>query len=155
MATLQQGDRIGRLARISFACSAQIFDRTGEQVLLTRRRDNGRWCLPGGRMEPGESAAEACVREVWEETGLQVEIVRLIGLYSSPHWLIEYADGNRRQIVAAHFLVRVVGGELSLSDETSEFGYFSHDELSALDLMETHTNRIHDGFTDQAHAFIR
>ncbi|MGX9349565.1 NUDIX domain-containing protein, partial [Microbacterium sp. KNMS] len=76
------------------------------------------WCLPGGRLDPGESAAETCVREVLEETGLRVEVVRLVGLYSNPHLIIEYADGNRRQIVAAHFLVRVVGGALQLSDET-------------------------------------
>jgi 8-oxo-dGTP pyrophosphatase MutT (NUDIX family) len=112
MATLLHGDRIGRDATVQFGCSAFVPDESRTKVLLTRRTDNGRWCLPGGRMDTGESAAEACVREVLEETGLEVEVVRLIGLYSSPHLIVAYADGNRRQIVAAHFLVRVVGGTL-------------------------------------------
>jgi 8-oxo-dGTP pyrophosphatase MutT (NUDIX family) len=110
MATLLHGDRIGRDATVQFGCSAFVLDESVAKVLLTRRTDNGRWCLPGGRMDPGESAAETCVREVLEETGLQVTVVRLIGLYSSPHLIVAYTDGNRRQIVAAHFLVRVVGG---------------------------------------------
>ena len=94
MATLIHGDRIGRDATVQFGCSAFVPNESGAKVLLTRRTDNGRWCLPGGRMDPGESAAETCVREVLEETGLQVEVVRLIGLYSSPNVIIAYADGK-------------------------------------------------------------
>ena len=63
------GDRIGKLGEIVPACDAVIFDSTGDKVLLTRRTDNGRWCLPGGAMDPGESASECCAREVLEETG--------------------------------------------------------------------------------------
>jgi 8-oxo-dGTP pyrophosphatase MutT (NUDIX family) len=155
MAKLIYGDRIGRLAMISFGCSAQILDATGERILLTQRTDNGRWCLPGGRMDPGENAAEACVREVLEETGLVVEVVRLIGIYSSPHRLVEYADGNRRQVVAAHFLVRMLGGTLQLSDETTDYRFVSRAELDSLDLMEHHLERIIDGFAGQTAAFIR
>ena len=57
------GDRIGKLGRLVPACDAVIFDSTGKKVLLTRRSDNGRWCLPGGAMDPGESASECCVRD--------------------------------------------------------------------------------------------
>ena len=116
MAQLRFGERIARGATIQFGASALVLDEAGERVLLTRRADNGRWCLPGGRTDPGESVAETCVREVWEETGLEVEVLRLIGLYSSPDLLVEYADGNRRQIIAAHFLVRVLGGRLGLAN---------------------------------------
>lgn len=155
MAQLRFGERIGREATLTIGASALILDESGERVLLTRRTDNGRWCLPGGRMDPGESLAETCVREVREETGLEVEVVRLIGVYSSPDVLVEYADGNRRQIVAAHFLVRVLGGVLQLSDETTEAGYFGLDELEALDLMETHRPRIGDSFAGHDAAFVR
>jgi ADP-ribose pyrophosphatase YjhB (NUDIX family) len=155
MATLRFGDRIGRLGQITFGCSALVLDDSGTKVLLTRRTDNGRWCLPGGRLDPGESAAETCVREVLEETGLEVEIVRLIGLYSNPHRLVEYADGNRRQIVAAHFLVRTIGGALQLSDETTAYGYFSRAEIAGMDVMEHHLERIDDSFAQQEAAFIR
>ena len=155
MATLIHGDRIGRLGTIQFGCSALVLDPSGTKVLLTRRTDNGRWCLPGGRMDPGESAAETCVREVMEETGLAVQVVRLIGLYSDPNLVIEYADGNRRQIVAAHFLTRVVGGALQLSDETTAYGYFSREEMAALDVMEHHLQRIDDGLSADRGPFVR
>jgi 8-oxo-dGTP pyrophosphatase MutT (NUDIX family) len=155
MATLLYGDRIGRDATVQFGCSALVLDEGGTRVLLTRRTDNGRWCLPGGRMDPGESAAETCVREVLEETGLHVEVVRLIGLYSSPHMIVAYADGNRRQIVAAHFLVRVVGGALQLSDETTAYGFFSPEEIAGMDVMEHHVERIADSFAMQEGAYIR
>jgi 8-oxo-dGTP pyrophosphatase MutT (NUDIX family) len=155
MAKLHFGERVARDATVMVGASALILDERGERVLLTRRSDNGRWCLPGGRMDPGESLPETCLREVREETGLEVEVVRLIGLYSSPDVLVEYADGNRRQIVAAHFLVRVLGGELGLSDETTEAVYFSRADLEALDLMEHHRPRIVDSFVGREAAFAR
>lgn len=155
MALLRYGDRISRHATVQFGCSAMILDPGGTKVLLTRRADNGRWCLPGGRMDPGESAAETCVREVFEETGLTVEVTRLIGIYSNPHMLIEYPDGNLRQIVAAHFLTRVTGGELRLSDETTEYGFFSLGAIAAMDVMEHHVERINDGFAPAVAAFVK
>jgi 8-oxo-dGTP pyrophosphatase MutT (NUDIX family) len=136
-------------------CSAVIWDSTRSKILLTRRTDNGRWCLPGGHAEPGESVAEACAREIWEETGLRVQVGRLIGVYSSPDFLLEYADGRRHQIVALNFEVKVTGGELGLSNETTEYGYFTPDEIERMDLMEHHRQRIVDALADQVAAFVR
>lgn len=155
MAKLIYGDRIGRNARLSIGCSAFILDPTRERILLTRRIDNGQWCLPGGRMESGESLVEACIREVQEETGLSVQIVRLIGVYSTPHRMVTYADGNQWQTVAHNFEAEVIGGELTLSDETTEFGYFTPDEIAKLDLMEHHRERIADALLNQEVTFIR
>ena len=93
MSMLNLGARIGRAGKLSPGASALIFDQSTGNVLLTRRQDNGRWCLPGGGMDPGESAAEACIREVFEETGLEVKVKRLVGIYTSPDILIEYPDG--------------------------------------------------------------
>ena len=101
--TLIYGERIGKLAKLTPTCDAVIFDPTGQCVLLTRRSDNGRWCLPGGAMDPGESAAECCAREVLEETGLVVRVDRLVGVYSTPHRIVEYADGNQRQALTLIF----------------------------------------------------
>ncbi|MBD0335308.1 MAG: NUDIX domain-containing protein [Cyanobacteria bacterium Co-bin13] len=144
MAKLVYGDRIGKLGHIMVGCSATIWNDSGEKILLTRRTDNGRWCLPGGRMDPGESIEEACCREALEETGLQVTVKRLLGIYTSPHCLLEYADGERCQIVAMNFEAVVIGGELRLSDETTECGYFSATEIAQLDVMEHHLERIQD-----------
>ncbi len=56
------------------------------RVLLIRHSWYGVWCLPGGTVEPGESVAEAAVREAREETGLEVELTRLVGVFSLPEW---------------------------------------------------------------------
>jgi ADP-ribose pyrophosphatase YjhB (NUDIX family) len=98
VAKIIEGERIGKLGTVALGCSAVMFDPTRTMVLLTRRRDNGRWCLPGGRTEACESVAERCIREVLEETGLEVRIVRSLGVSNSPHRLEAYADGNRDQV---------------------------------------------------------
>src|SRR5688500_3051182 len=100
-----EGDRIGRNGRLLLGCSATLFDNRRSKILLTRRADNHRWCLPGGAVEPGESVTEACEREMWEETGLCVRVLRLLGIYSTPHRLLEYADGNHFQLVSLNFEV--------------------------------------------------
>jgi 8-oxo-dGTP pyrophosphatase MutT (NUDIX family) len=157
---LISGDRVGRRGKLRIGCSAVIFDEAHERVLLTRRTDNNLWCLPGGAMDAGESAAEACVREVLEETGMQVRIVRLVGVYSSPHWLIEYPDGNRVQIISLCFEAAPTGGDpdpaaLSTNHEVNQFGFFTLAEAQALEMMENHKLRILDAFSGQKEAFIR
>jgi ADP-ribose pyrophosphatase YjhB (NUDIX family) len=155
MAKLIYGERIGATARLRVGCSATIFDGTHERILLTRRTDNSRWCLPGGAVEAGESVEETCIREVREETGLEVRVIRLIGVYSSPHRIVEYADGNRWQFISLSFEAEVIGGELGLSDETSEFGYYAPDEIKQMDVMESHLQRIDDVLVAQSTPFIR
>ena len=155
MSNLIQGDRVGIQGKLRPGASAIIFDSARQMVLLTRRSDNGRWCLPGGGMDPGESAAETCVREVLEETGLDVRVTKLVGVYTSPDIMVEYADGNRIQPVAFSFEAEVVGGELCLSDETTEYGYFAAQKLDAIDLMEHHKQRIEDALQNQKAAFFQ
>ena len=144
MSTLKFGDRIGKEGVLRPGASALIFDDARERFLLTRREDNGRWCLPGGGMDPGESAAETCVREVLEETGLEVRVTKLVGIYTSPDMLIEFPDGNRIQPVAFSFEAEITGGELGLSDETTDFGWCTVAEMEAMDTVENHVPRIHD-----------
>jgi 8-oxo-dGTP pyrophosphatase MutT (NUDIX family) len=110
VAELVTGDRVARLGKLRLGCSAAIFDESRQRVLLMQRDDNGLWCLPSGGMDPGESVTETIVREVEEETGLVVEVVGLVGVYSSPHVLVEYPDGNRFQIVSLCFATEVLRG---------------------------------------------
>ncbi len=149
------GDRIAKLGHVILGCSAVVFDQSRQKILLTRRTDNGRWCLPGGRMDPGESVTETCVREALEETGLQVKVKHLIGVYSSPDYLLEYADGERCHVVALNFEVEVIGGTLGISNETTEYGYFSQDEITNMDLMEHNVPRIKDAFDIQESTFVK
>ena len=155
MAQIFTGHRIGQNGTLRVGCSAVIFDKDREKILLTRREDNNQWCLPGGGMEPGESASETCIREVEEETGLQVRIKRLIGVYTTPDELIVYRDGNKIQLVAICFEAEIVGGELRLSSETTEYGYFSYQEIQELDLLMNHARRIEDAYSEEMTTFIR
>ena len=155
MAKIIVGHRVGQNGTIRVGCSAVIFDEDREKILLTRREDNNQWCLPGGGMEPGESASETCVREVEEETGLHVTIKRLIGVYTTPDELIVYRDGNKIQLVALCFEAEITGGELRLSDETTEYGYFSYQEIQGLDLLMNHARRIEDAYSGKTTTFIR
>lgn len=154
MTQVLYGPRLGREGKLRLGCSAAIFDEQG-RILLTRRADNGQWCLPGGAMEPGESAAEACEREVLEETGLNVRVQRLIGVYSHPDQLVVYKDGNKAHIVALHFEAQVLGGTLGLSNETTDFGYFSPEQLDELDFLGRHKERILDTFDNRREAVIK
>jgi 8-oxo-dGTP pyrophosphatase MutT (NUDIX family) len=106
-------------------------------------------------MDPGESAAETCVREVLEETGLEVLVTRLVGIYTSPDLIIEFADGDRVQMVAMTFEAKIIGGELRLSDETTDYGYFPVDSLNNVDLMEHSLEQIQDGVKNLPEAIIR
>ena len=135
--------------------SSIIFDESRETILLTKRTDNGRWCLPGGGMDPGESVEEACIREAYEETGLRVKVTRLVGVYTSPDLVIEYADGNIFHPVSLSFEVEITGGELGLSDETTEVGYFTIEDVKTMDLMDHHRARIQDALQNVESTFIR
>jgi 8-oxo-dGTP pyrophosphatase MutT (NUDIX family) len=138
------GPRLGKEGELRVGCSATIFDEKREKVLLTQRTDNGRWCLPGGTMESGESAAEACKREVWEETGLHVRATRLIGVYSNPDQLVVYPDGNKAFFVVLSFEAEIIGGELGLSNETTAFGYYSLAEMESIPMHGQHKQRVED-----------
>jgi len=138
------GPRLGRQGQLRVGCSAIIFDATREKVLLTQRTDNGRWCLPGGGMEAGESAAEACEREVWEETGLKVGVKRLIGVYSNPNQLVVYPDGNKVFMVVLSFEAQIIAGQPRLSNETTAFGYFSLKEMEDMPMHGEHKSRVED-----------
>ncbi|MEP0804630.1 MAG: NUDIX domain-containing protein [Chloroflexota bacterium] len=154
MTQVLYGNRIAKQGKLRLGCSAAIFDGQG-RILLTRRADNGQWCLPGGGMEAGESAAEACEREVWEETGLSVRVKRLVGVYSHPDQLAVYPDGNKAHIVVLHFEAEAVGGKLGLSEETTDFGYFTLEEVETLDMLGRHKERILDTLANQKEAFVR
>jgi len=105
-------------------------------------------------MEPGESFTEACKREVFEETGLEVNVKRLIGIFTSPNLLLEYADGNKWQLVVLHFEAEFVGGELMPSEETTEFGFFSLFEVNDLEMNGLDRKRVLGGFAKSQSAFI-
>lgn len=123
------------------AASVVVTDEDG-RLLLAKRTDNDLWTIPGGAMKPGETIAETAVREVKEETGIDVEVISLVGIYSNPRHVVEYSDGELRQQFSVCFVCRPIGGEPATSDETSEVGYFSPDEIEAMDVHPSIRLRI-------------
>ncbi|MGW0082395.1 NUDIX domain-containing protein [Streptomyces sp. NPDC003393] len=123
------------------AASAVVTDEAG-RILLQRRRDNGLWALPGGGMEMDDSLPGTAVREVKEETGLDVEITGLVGTYTDPRHVIAYTDGEVRRQFNVCFTARITGGELALSDESMELRFIAPDELGTLPMHHTQRLRI-------------
>lgn len=118
------------------------------RVLLTRREDFEVWCLPGGAVEPGESLADAARRETQEETGLQVRLTRLVGIYSRPKWR---AGGYHIAVFAAE----PAGGSLRAApDEVLELRFFSIEQLPD-HLLIGQRRRILDAFSSGVQTRVR
>lgn len=137
------------------AAAACIRDEQGRILLLRRSDGVNLWSFPGGAMELGESADEAVVREVREETGLEVEPVALIGVYSNPDYAITYPNGDQVQPVITFFECRVVGGTLQPDmDEILEGRYFGpDDELPPM--FPCCMAKARDAFVFDGRAFFR
>ena len=155
MVNIVKSERAGKNGKLAVGCSAAVFYKSNERILLIRRGDNGKWAVPGGYMEAGENFSEACVREVYEETGLRVEVKRLISVYTNPHFLLEYPDGNRWQLVILHFETRIMDGELKPSDESPELNFYTSEEIKRLEMGMLDHFRVADSFANQESTIIR
>src|SRR6266852_9046402 len=123
------------------AASAIVMNGEGK-ILLHRRSDNTLWGLPGGAMEVGESIGETVIREVKEETGLDVVPQYIVGIYSNPKHVIAFADGEVRQQFSICFACKMVSKELHVSDESLEVAFFSPQEIEHLNMHESTYLRI-------------
>jgi 8-oxo-dGTP diphosphatase len=105
-------------------------DDAGRLLLIRRATppSAGRWSIPGGRCHVGESGAAACVREIAEETGLEVDVVRRAGR-------VRRAGPGGVGYDIEDFVCSVAGGELRAGDDAAEARWVSHAELAALDLV--------------------
>ena len=119
--------------RFAIGVFATVLNDQG-QVLLCHRTDCDYWNQPGGGLESGEAPWEGVVREVREESGLAVEVTKLVGVYS---WA-----GKKDEIIFS-FLCRVVSGTLATSDESDAVRWFAPDAFPPNTFPE-HVNRIRD-----------
>lgn len=122
---------------------ALIFDDEG-CILLGHRRDIDWWNLPGGGMEAGETVDEAVCREVREETGLEVKVEQLVGVYSKP----------QKQEVVLTFLCHPFGGTLQVTEEARENRYFTPGAFPH-NTLPKHRQRIEDALLNLSGAVIR
>ena len=130
---------------------AAIINESGE-VLLQKRADRFVWGFPGGVMELGETFEQALQREVKEETGLNVSIKKLIGIYSA--YSDKYPNGDEAQPILAFFLCMIDSGELSTDDEeTLELRFFNKKDVPPL-LNKQHEDMFRDLFRNQNNIVI-
>ncbi len=106
-----------------------IHDDAG-RIVLELRKDCGEWGLPGGKIDPGESASAAALRETLEETGLLVELEYILGVYSDPaERTVLYEGRDLAHLIDVIFVARVTGGELRDSEESLSVKFFEPDHL--------------------------
>jgi ADP-ribose pyrophosphatase YjhB (NUDIX family) len=114
------------------------------RILLQRRADSGHWAPPGGGMDIGETFANCIIRETKEETGLDVTIDRIVGIYSDPEHVFAYDDGEVRQQFNICCACTLVGGTIEVSSESTAVEFIALDALDDLYLHETVRLRIRD-----------
>lgn len=133
---------------IVVAVTAFVQDDQG-RLLMIRRTDNDLYSIPGGAQDVGETIGHTVIREVKEETGIDVEPTDIIGVYSNPAHVISYTDGEVRQEFSICFRARLVGGELRTSNESSEVHWVAREDLESLNIHPSIRLRIDHGFQDR------
>jgi len=140
---------VTRPVTLLLTVDAVILDPCQGVVLIQRGHEPfaGRWALPGGFVETGESLKAACVRESREETGLEVEPVQLVGTYSDP------GRDPRGHTVSVVFLCRATGGLLARGDDAAEARWFA--SLAGLDIAFDHARILADAWLQADAGAIR
>ncbi|MFE4519456.1 NUDIX hydrolase [Kitasatospora sp. NPDC056783] len=137
--------------------TAVVTDAEG-WLLLIHKTDNDLWALPGGGHDIGESVADTVVREVREvreETGIDVEVASVVGLYTDPGHVMAYDEGEVRQQFSICFRARPVGGELRTSSESKEVRWVNPADLNYLDIHPSMRLRIQHGLaSDRTEPYI-
>lgn len=122
---------------------AIILDKE-KRVLLCHRRDYDLWNLPGGGLEKGESPWQGAIRETKEETGFDVEIDRLIGIYYKPD----------QEEISFSFLCKIVKGKITLNDEADKIEYFNLEEIPE-NISPKQIERIKDALKGQVKTILK
>lgn len=117
----------------------------GGELLMIRRSDNDNWAVPGGAVDLGESVGQAAIRETKEESGIDVEITGIVGIYSDPKHVILYtSNGEARQEFSIVLTARPLGGEPTPSDETTEVRWITPSDAQTLTMDRSMRLRIND-----------
>ncbi|CEK18458.1 NUDIX hydrolase [Chthonomonas calidirosea] len=139
---------------LSPGVSAVLMDSIG-RILFLKRHQSDYWSLPGGRIDLLESAAECCIREVLEETGLSTRVVRLISINTDPTSIVAYPDGNVHRSFVLCFLVEHVEGKLRLGEEATDFRWCTPSDLESLLVIPDSRQNALDAWANRLTTFIR
>ena len=134
-------ERVGHDKIIMNASGAIIVK--DNKILLQRRSDNGMWGLPGGIMEMGETYHEGALREIKEETGLDIELDYLVGIYHNKDQ--RWPSGDMAHVICAVFKAHIISGELTIDSESLELKFFSKEKLPSIASID-HKMAINDYF---------
>jgi len=115
--------------KIILNCAGALILRDG-RILFQRRTDNGKWGLIGGLVEMNETYAQAALREIREETGLEVRLESFLGIFHNHNMV--WSNGDAAHVISAMFTASVVRGEPRVDEESYELRFFSPDELPPL-----------------------
>ena len=115
--------------KIILNCAGAVIVREGK-ILFQRRTDNGRWGLIGGLLEMNETYEQAALREIREETGLEVELDSFLGIFHTHHMV--WSNGDAAHVLSAMYTARIVSGEPRIDEESYELRFFGRDELPEL-----------------------
>ena len=122
------GDELLQLPSVSIA----LRDADG-RVLLARHAEGDVWLLPGGAVEPGETPADAALREMWEETRLLVRLTGVIGVFGGPEFIVRYRNGDRASYVTTTFEAALEAGRARPDgSELLELRFVSEAEAATL-----------------------
>jgi len=135
------------------SASAIVTDEHG-RILLVKRRDNTLWALPGGGHDIGESIEQTAIREVKEETGLDVEVTRLVGIYTNPAHVVAFTDGEVRQQFSLCFTTKLRGGELAIDHESTDIAWTQPADIEQLEMHPSMRLRIQHYLDQRAQPYL-
>ena len=115
-----------------------------DKILLQKRSDNNKWGLSGGIMEMDETCQEAAIREVKEETGLDIKLDYLVGIYHNKN--CSWSSGDKAHVIFVCFKASIISGELQKDSESLELKFFGNDELPLIEASD-HLHAIRDYFS--------
>ncbi len=127
-------------------CAGALIVRNG-RILFQRRTDNGRWGLIGGLVEMNETYAQAALREIREETGLEVQLESFLGIFHNHNMV--WNNGDAAHVISAMFTARIVSGEPRIDEESYELRFFGKEELpdvfaeDHIDLLSASAHKFH------------
>ncbi len=115
--------------KIILNCAGALILRD-DKILFQRRTDNGQWGLIGGLLEMNETYAQAALREIREETGLEVQLDSFLGIYHNHNMV--WGNGDAAHVICAMFTARIVSGEPRVDEESYELRFFGKEEIPPL-----------------------
>ncbi len=137
-------DPLAPLANSIRPAASAVIVNDKNQILLLHRKDNQKWAIPGGTLEYNESIEQCLIREIKEETNLDIDIIKVFKIYSDPEAIIAYLDGEIRREFNIVYLAKVLSNEVIIDEESSQFLWIDIKQAHLMPLSLSQKRRILD-----------